>query len=71
MARVLLLIILFWVIYLLGKRFIRHLDKKPAPGTVPSSEKMVKCTICEAYIPESESILINQKVVCKHQPCKN
>jgi formylmethanofuran dehydrogenase subunit E len=70
MARVLLLIILFGIVYFLGRRFINYSNQKPPQQTSNSSEKMVKCRLCEAYIPESESMLQNQESICKNQPCK-
>jgi formylmethanofuran dehydrogenase subunit E len=31
---------------------------------------MVKCANCDTYIPESESMTVDNRLICKHQPCK-
>ncbi|MGV3582739.1 MAG: PP0621 family protein [Methylophilus sp.] len=70
MVRILLLILLVWLIFWIGKRFIAFLNENPAKETLTSNEKMVKCANCDTYIPESESMTIDNRIICKHQPCK-
>ncbi len=77
MARFLLFIVLIYVFYWICKRVVTHLaqgasDKK---SKRVSAEKIVKCTYCGTYIPESESKAINSEDensdrICKNQPCK-
>jgi hypothetical protein len=74
MARILLLIVLIAVLYFIAKRFIAFLNAKQDPPIEPSAktqaENIVQCTLCGTHIPESESMLLESKIVCKQQPCK-
>jgi formylmethanofuran dehydrogenase subunit E len=70
MVRILLLILLVWLAFWVGKRFIAFLNESPTKETPTSNEKMVKCANCDTYIPESESMTVDNRLICKHQPCK-
>lgn len=72
MARIFLLIILIILMYVIGKRFLAFLKAKElhTQETAVKDEKIVKCSLCGTHIPESESTLLDEKRVCKHQPCK-
>ncbi|OYY49882.1 MAG: hypothetical protein B7X95_00090 [Methylophilaceae bacterium 17-44-8] len=73
MARILFLILLIVLLYVIGKRFLAFLNAKNQQdnsGTSVKDEHIVQCTLCGTHIPESESALVDAKIVCKHQPCK-
>lgn len=77
MPRILILIILVYLLYVVGKRFIAlvkiHQARKNARDTSfkhkNSAEKIVKCAICGTHVPESETMLSNNQRICKQQPC--
>jgi formylmethanofuran dehydrogenase subunit E len=70
MVRILLLILLVWLVFKVGKRFIIFLKESPTQEAPTHNEKMVKCTKCDTYIPESESMTVDTQIICKRQPCK-
>jgi formylmethanofuran dehydrogenase subunit E len=71
MVRILLLILLVWLFFWIGKRFIAFLNESPPTKEIlTSNEKMIKCANCDTYIPESESMTIDNRSICKRQPCK-
>jgi formylmethanofuran dehydrogenase subunit E len=74
MARILLLIILIVLLYVIGKRFMAFLNAKEQQNhtaTKVKDENIVQCQLCGTHIPESESTLLDEKIVCKQQPCKH
>ena len=73
MARILLLIILIVLLYVIGKRFLAFLNAKAQQDQAVKvkDENIVQCALCGTHIPESESTLLDQKIVCKQQPCKH
>jgi formylmethanofuran dehydrogenase subunit E len=70
MVRILLLILLVWLVFKVGKRFITFLKENPPQEMPTHNEKMVKCAKCDTYIPESESMTVDTQIICKRQPCK-
>lgn len=69
MARVLLLILLGWILYVVLKRiFITHTEKKAQANEKPP-EKIVQCARCGLHVPESESLLSNNLVTCTNPEC--
>jgi hypothetical protein len=75
MARILLLIALFALLYVIGKRLVAFLNAKQDTPTEPLAntrdENIVQCAICGTHIPEAESMQLESKIVCKQQPCKH
>lgn len=75
MARIFFLIALIVLLYIVIKRFsayLRNDQQQPTkPSTQSSDEKIVQCALCGTHIPESESMLLEAKTVCKQQPCKH
>lgn len=76
MPRILLLIILIFVIYWLIKRICADflLKNKSENNTDKNTEKtaekkMVQCAKCGTHVPESESIVSNNKVICNNPDC--
>ncbi len=71
MARIILLIILCWILYLALKRFWSQLtsDSEQQEKKV-DAEKIVPCSQCGLHIPESESLSINGLTYCKNSGCQ-
>ena len=79
MGRVLLLIVLIWLIYWVVIRLIAYYQsnqsknaKKPKaqPGqNQPSNLKIVQCSCCGCHVPETESHLKNDRVICNSSQC--
>ena len=68
MARILLLIVLVWILYLIVKRFIANAD--PTPAQSGSEEKFVQCSHCGCHVPMSESLIKNDKIYCNNPECQ-
>lgn len=75
MARIFFLIALMVVLYIVIKRFSAYLGNSQQQSSKPSAqsggEKIVQCAVCGTHIPESESMQLEAKTVCKQQPCKH
>ncbi len=74
MARILLLIVLIGLIYWVVKQVIASANAKPQNNsdTNPDeklSEKIVQCSRCGLHVPETESHINNQQVVCNNAEC--
>jgi formylmethanofuran dehydrogenase subunit E len=70
MVRILLLILLVWLVFKVSKRLITFLNESSTQETPIHNEEMVKCANCDTYIPESESMTVDNQIICKSQPCK-
>lgn len=72
MSRILLLILLIWVLYIVVKRFISKSTPMHTPKESDSeTEKIVACNQCGLHIPESESRLVGDLVVCNNPKCNS
>lgn len=76
MARIFFLIALVVVLYIVIKRFSAYLGNSQQPSSKQNSaqsggENIVQCALCGTHIPESESMQLEAKTVCKQQPCKH
>lgn len=69
MPRILILIVLGWLIYLVIRRVTKQLNAKTDSPVEKMADNMVQCTLCGVHIPEAESIQLDNKTVCKNQPC--
>ena len=70
MARILLLIVLFWILLQVLKRFIASADSHSnPPKTSKAAEKIVQCSQCGLHVPESESQIKNGLTVCSNPLC--
>ena len=74
MARILLLIVLIGLIYWVAKQVIAAANTKAQNNsdTKPDeklSEKIVQCSRCGLHVPETESHISNQQVVCNNAEC--
>jgi len=71
MPRILLLIILIWLLYVVGKQFIAKIKSGESRNSEELEvEKVVACSQCGIHIPESESRLIGNAVVCNNPNCQ-
>ena len=70
MARIIILFVLVALLVWALKRSL--ITKKPThpKASKNASEKMLPCSRCGVHVPESETTLIDQKVVCKNPNCK-
>ena len=76
MARILILIVLGWILYLIIKRVLantkkaqesaKNTEKDPVNNT---DEKILQCTQCGCHVPESDTKLINEKIICTNPEC--
>lgn len=69
MPRILLLILLVWVLYLIVKRVISNLTINQSTQKKDKNEKMVLCSQCGCHIPLSESVIVDNQVICNNPDC--
>ena len=70
MARILILIILGWILYQVIKRMAASADSKPnIKFEEKPEEKIVQCANCGCHVPESESIIKNNQIICNNPEC--
>ena len=72
MARVLILILLVWLVYVVIKRafFSQNVSNSTQQNTQPEPEqKMIQCATCGMHVPESESIKKDDLVLCNNPDC--
>ena len=74
MARILLLLVIAFVIYLIFRGFFRAQVKKdapPPPATTTLGEDMVTCARCGVNMPRSDARDEAGRLVCANNPqCK-
>ena len=71
MARILLLIIIVFALYLLFRGFFRAQTKdKPQPPQASSAkgEDMIACSRCGVNLPRSEALEEAGRLVCQNNP---
>jgi len=70
LARILLLLIIAFAIYLMFRGFIRsQVGKAPPPAsTSPVGEDMVTCARCGVNVPRSEAREVDGRLVCAANP---
>jgi ssDNA-binding Zn-finger/Zn-ribbon topoisomerase 1 len=76
MARVLLLILLGWLLYVVIKRIISTSQfKNPVSESdaekPTADERIVQCSQCGLHVPESDSHIKNNQVVCNNPECNH
>lgn len=71
MARILILLVLAWVLYQIIKRVLANINaqnsteqSKNKPG-----EKMLQCTQCGCHVPESDTHIVDQQIICNNPEC--
>ena len=68
MARVLLLLIIAFLIYLMFRGFLRSQVKEPPKPQSVKGEDMVTCARCGVNMPRSEASEEGGKMVCHNNP---
>ncbi len=70
MARILILVIIGFLIYLLLRGFFRAQVKKdaPPPATTAKGEDMVTCERCGVNLPRSDTVEEAGRRVCRENP---
>ncbi|MES2579163.1 MAG: PP0621 family protein [Pseudomonadota bacterium] len=76
MARVLLLILLGWLLYVVIKRIITTSKFKNTASESDAAkpkvdERIVQCSQCGLHVPESDSHIQNNQVVCNNSECNH
>jgi hypothetical protein len=69
MPRLLLYILLGWVLYHVIKRVIAITKPKPKNQPKLPVENFVKCAQCGLHVPESESLIKDNKIICNNPKC--
>lgn len=70
MARVFLLILLFWLLYVVVKRLLSNVNSTAKSNKEKvNSESIVRCNHCGLYIPEGESKTHNELIYCNNPDC--
>ena len=74
MARIFILIVLAWILYLIIKRIIANAKAQNSSKTEQNDnkkpeEKMLQCTQCGCHVPESDTKIINDKIICNNPDC--
>ena len=71
MVRILLLIVLICLIYWVVTRLIASFksDQNQQSNTNQSDLKIVQCSRCGLHVPETESHLNNDQVICNSLQC--
>ena len=71
MARIVLLLVIVFILYLLFRRFFRSQtkDAAPPPAVNPAkAEDMVACARCGVNLPRSEAREEAGRLVCQNNP---
>ncbi|MFA6014198.1 MAG: PP0621 family protein [Gallionellaceae bacterium] len=64
MSRLILLVVVFIVIYVLIRAFLK---KSETTDSTKASEDMVRCAHCDMHLPKSESIESDGKYFCSEE----
>jgi uncharacterized protein len=69
MARILLLLVIVYLVYLVFRGFFRaQVKKAPPPEAQRAAEDMIKCARCGVNLPRSEAHQVDGKLVCVNNP---
>ena len=71
MARILLLLIIAFLVYLLFRGFFRSqakTDARPPAASPPKTEDMIACARCGVNLPRSEAREEAGRLVCQNNP---
>jgi sensor histidine kinase regulating citrate/malate metabolism len=71
MLRILILIVLAWILYQIIKRVIANLNAQSSSQKqeVRPDEKMLQCAECGCHVIESDTKVINKKIICNNPEC--
>jgi formylmethanofuran dehydrogenase subunit E len=75
MPRILILIVLGWILYIIIKRiFVKAKEASKNAQDAEKTEKktdekILQCTQCGCHVPESETRLVDEKIICNNPEC--
>ena len=74
MARIIILIVLAWILYQIIKRVIANAKSQNTNKAEPNSdkkpdEKILQCTQCGCHVPQAETKIIKDKIICNNPDC--
>ena len=64
MAKLLILAIIVWLLFLILKRYTRSLHKDPTATQNPDTAVMVQCRYCGLHVPKADSIVTGDDHYC-------
>ncbi len=74
MAKLLLVVAVFTVVYLVLRSYKRKIDKPDQPpgqphghGSSKHGEDMVRCRVCGIHLPKSEAITSRGEIFCSRE----
>ena len=67
MAKFLLVIAVFIVVYLFLRSFRRRVEAAPPPAAAKHGEDMVRCRICGVHLPKSEAVTSRGEIYCSKE----
>ena len=62
--RLLLIIFALWALYSIVRRYLVRARKTPVNRRKNVAENMVKCEVCDTYLPEHEALSQNGMFFC-------
>jgi formylmethanofuran dehydrogenase subunit E len=74
MTRIFILIVLAGFLYLIIKRVIasakaQNTNKTEQEANKKKDEKILQCCQCGCHVPESDTKIINDKIICNNPDC--
>jgi len=71
-AKLLLLVAVFTVVYLVVRSYKRKIDRPSSPGSSPHGsskhgEDMVRCRVCGIHLPKSEAVTSRGELFCSRE----
>jgi uncharacterized protein len=71
LARVLLILVIAFLIFLVVRQLMRAQTKKPPEEAAAAPEDMVACARCGVNVPRSETREVDGRLICAANPnCK-
>lgn len=76
MARILILIVLAWILYQIIKRVIANAKSQKPSENIDNEnadknadKKMLQCSQCGCHVPENDTKLVNEQIICNNPEC--
>jgi uncharacterized protein len=66
-AKFLLVIAVFIVVYLFLRAYRRRVETAPPPAAAKQEEDMVRCQICGVHLPKSEAVTSRGEFYCSKE----
>ena len=73
MARILILIVLAWILYQIIKRVLANINAQNSTQKPEGKldENILQCAQCGCHVPETDSQMINEQIVCSNPECQH